>query len=249
MKLWEKLSKNCGEPKIKLASYGFFLAAILASSALSAQACDAHHPDACAKGACNTKVKAVAQATDTIQSTTTVTQTTTNTSQPLQGSVVKTVKEAQMGLNTLAKTLGQLKHADTELYNEATRQVANLIEEPEIIAGTVIYIPVNFTTGDYLPMRKKWVEYYMTQLANLVPMVQEDIEAILIPDDKEEKADEYITQMKGEIQDIQNGYQILQKLAVGPIYNQNAIAAICHNIDHDIKQMDESRKKAFHAIK
>ncbi len=238
MKLWDTA---------KLSSYMVLFA--LSGTALSAQACDSHHPDACAKGACNTKVKAVAQAADTTQTTTVTTQTITSTTQPLQGSVVKTVKEAQTGLNVLAKTLGQLKHTDTDLYNEATRQVANLIEEPEIIAGTVIYIPVNFTTGDYLPMRKKWVEYYMTQLANLVPMVQEDIDAILIPDDKEEKADEYMTQMKAEVQDIENQYKILVQLAVGPIYNQNAIAAICHNIDHDIKQMDESRKKAFHAIK
>lgn len=222
-----------------------FLAAILASTAISAQACDLHHPDACAKGPCNTK--AIAQATTS--TTTTVQSTTTTVSQPLQGNVVKTVKEAQLGLNALAKTLGQFKHADTDLYNEATRQIANLIEEPEIIAGTVIYIPVNFTTGDYLPMRKKWVDYYMTQLASLMPILQEDVEAILIPDDKEEKADEFMTQMKGEIQDIQNEYQILQTLAVGPVYNQTAIAAICHNIDHDIKQMDESRKKAFHAIR
>lgn len=221
----------------------WILAAILASTAISAQACDLHHPDACAKGACNTKVKAIAQQSD---STTTASSTTT---QPLQGNVVKTVKEAQLGLNTLAKTLGQLKHSDTDLYNEATRQTAQLIEEPEIIAGTVIYIPVNFTTGDYLPMRKKWVDYYMTQLAKLVPMLQEDIDAILIPDDKVEKSDEYMTQMKSDIQDIQNQYQILTQLAIGPNYNQTAIAAICHNIDHDIKQMDESRKKAFHAIK
>lgn len=221
----------------------WILAAVLASTAISAQACDIHHPDACAKGPCNVKVKSVAQASD---STSTA---STSTSQPLQGGVVKTVKEAQLGLNALAKTLGQLKHTDTDLYNEATRQVASLVEEPEIIAGTVIYIPVNFTTGDYLPMRKKWVDYYMTQLAKLIPLVQEDIDAILIPDDKAEKADEYMTQLKAEVQDIQNQYQILQQLAVGPNYNQNAIAAICHNIDHDIKQMDESRKKAFHAIK
>lgn len=223
----------------------WILAAILASTAISAQACDMHHPDACAKGPCNTKSKTVAQATE---STTTIT-TTTTTSTPLQGSVVKTVKEAQLGLNTLAKTLGQVKHSDTDLYNEATRQVANLIEEPEIIAGTVIYIPVNFTTGDYLPMRKKWVDYYMTQLASLIPMLQEDIDAILIPDDKVEKADEYMTEMKSGVQDIQNQYRLLQTLAAGPNYNQTAIAAICHNIDHDIKQMDESRKKAFHAIR
>lgn len=226
-----------------------FLAAVLATTALSAQACDLHHPDACAKGACTTKTKSIAQVQESTTIQTTTTQTTTSISQPLQGSVVKTVKEAQMGLNTLAKTLGQLKHTDTDLYNEATRQIANLIEEPEIIAGTVIYIPVNFTTGDYLPMRKKWVDYYMTQMAKLVPMLEEDVDAILIPDDRAEKADEYMTQMKGDIQDIQNQYQILVQLAAGPNYNQNAIAAICHNIDHDIKQMDESRKKAFHAIK
>jgi len=219
----------------------WILAAVLASTAISAQACDLHHPDACAKGACN--AKSIAQAPET-------NSTSTNpASQPLQGNVVKTVKEAQLGLNALAKTLGQLKHSDTDLYNEATRQMANLIEEPEIIAGTVIYIPVNFTTGDYLPMRKKWVDYYMTQLAKLVPMLQEDVDAILIPDDRVEKADEYMTQMNGDIQDIQNQFKILLQLAIGPNYNQTAIAAICHNIDHDIKQMDESRKKAFHAIK
>jgi hypothetical protein len=221
----------------------WILAAVLASTAISAQACDMHHPDACSKGPCNVKVKAVAQATDPASTA------SATSSQQLQGGVVKTVKEAQLGLNALAKTLGQLKHTDTDLYNEATRQIANLVEEPEIIAGTVIYIPVNFTTGDYLPMRKKWVEYYMTQLAKLIPIVQEDIDAVLIPDDKAEKADEYITQLKAEIQDIQNQYQILIQLTAGPNYNQTAIAAICHNIDHDIKQMDESRKKAFHAIK
>lgn len=224
----------------------WILAAFLAGTAISAQACDLHHPDACAKGACNTKSIAQAPAID---STSADSPSTTSTSKPLQGSVVKTVKEAQLGLNTLAKTLGQLKHSDTDLYNEATRQMANLIEEPEIIAGTVIYIPVNFTTGNYLPMRKKWVDYYMTQLAKLMPMLEEDIDAILIPDDKVEKADEYMTQMRGDIEDIQNQFKILTQLTLGPNYNQNAIAAICHNIDHDIKQMDEARKKAFHAIK
>jgi len=174
---------------------------------------------------------------------------TANVSSTLQGSVEMTVKSALIGLNSMGEALHKLKHAASELYAECSRQIPDLVEEPEIIGGVVVQIPVSFNLSQCLPPRKKWVDYYMSELSQLIPLVQGEISGIVIPPDKQDLVAPVFTQIGQSMDVIQARYQILVGLSQSAPYDGQAIGLECQKIDNEVKRLEEARKTAFHLIK
>jgi hypothetical protein len=167
----------------------------------------------------------------------------------IKGGVQKTVKEAVTGLRAIYEASEKLKHSASELYGEATRQEVQLVEEPEYISGTVIEIPESFTTGPLLPMRKKWVDYYMAQITQLSTMLQDEIDGTLIPDDKVADCKPYMDSLNTAMADVEAHRQKLLQLTLSAPYDNQAIAMECKGISFDMKQIKELHKKLYHAVK
>ncbi|GEM_PF-2478963 len=167
----------------------------------------------------------------------------------LQGGVQKTVKSALIGLKSAGEALHKLRRTDAELYGECTRQEANLVEEPDVIGGTIIYIPINVNVGECLPPRKKWVDHYMGILSQLFPMVEEEFDGVLFPDDKEQAAAPVMKQIDAMMRNGEFHYQKLVDLTKSGPYDGQAIAMHCKSIEDELKEVEKLRKKLREIVK
>lgn len=161
----------------------------------------------------------------------------------LKGGVQKTVKNALIGLRSFGDGLHKLRRAASDLYGEATRQEADLVDEPEIVGGTIIYIPVNVNISQCLPPRKKWVDHHMAAMQQLLPLVEEESSSILFPDDKEAAVGPFMQEISALMQSSQASYQRLVAVTQNPPYDGQAIADNCQSLEKDLKQVDKLRKK------
>lgn len=178
---------------------------------------------------------------------------TTDGGQPaapaLQGSVKVTEKSALVALKSIGEVVHKLKRSSAELFAECTRHEVELIDEPDIIGSTVIDIPISYDMGVTLPARKKWVDFYMGQLGQLIPLLEDEYVAMRIPDDKEQLAQPYVSDLRGCMKDIDAHYANLISMAKASPYNQQRMAGECQGIDGDIKKIHEDQKRIYHVVK
>jgi hypothetical protein len=172
-----------------------------------------------------------------------------DTSNMLKGGVQKTAKEALVGLKSVYDADSKLKRSATDLYNECSRHDTQIMDEPEMIGGIVIEIPISFDLGPCLPPRKKWVDIYTAQLGQFQTLLQDELDGLLIPTNKIAEVEPLVKNMSDIAQDSFSRIQQVQKLAVGPRYDNQEIGEQCKLISDDMKQIDELRKKAFHLVK
>lgn len=63
-----------------------------------------------------------------------------------------------------------------------------VVSEPDIIGPIVVpAVPTPsgmMPVGDYLPPRKKWLNFYMAEMGQLIPLMQGELASTAIPADK-----------------------------------------------------------------
>ncbi len=167
----------------------------------------------------------------------------------LQGGVQKTAKQAMLGLRSITDASGKLKRAASDLFGECSRHDQQIEEEPEMIGGTIIEIPISFDLGPCLPPRKKYVDLFMSHIEQFDNLLDEEVAGILIPDDKTESVNPVMSNMNVVMQDVDSRLASLKQLTGTKPYPGTAIGQQCKLISDDMKQLNELTKKAFHLVK
>lgn len=84
-------------------------------------------------------------------------------------------------LQMLKAEVQKIQKLSKALIAEAERREIHTYNQNYIIHGVSVNVPVNCTKGAYLPLRKKWVAYYVSELAdsihNLSPQNKPEQEA------------------------------------------------------------------------
>ncbi len=165
------------------------------------------------------------------------------------------------GVRTLVLTLNEVREAgvaidkvkrlSADLYEEMTRHDVQLEEEPEIIGTTVVYIPVNFDAGTYLPPRKKWVDLYMSQLGPLVTAMKSEITdvEIAVPEETKARLRLLFNDWVSVVTDVQTNLAALQNLTCGSAYDTQAIVQQAATVHADMEKLEETRKKIYSVVK
>jgi hypothetical protein len=184
------------------------------------------------------------------------TPTTTSNTQPFKLVATKVV----ISLDQLNDVGLDLKHILTicrHLYDEVMIRPMDVITEPEMIGtGTVIQLPVALEpTGPPKPPRKDRVDLLMSEIRPVITLFIKNGNEFLA--DNQEA--EYPQPMKDKLaplmktwtvhaDDLYARLLVLEKLTVGPEYDNYAIADTIKSIEQDIQQIDEVRRPIYKLV-
>ena len=172
----------------------------------------------------------------------------------LKGNIVSEDRSIISALKELGEICHRMKGAATDLLYESQRPNTVAIGGPTIIGNTVIPIGAApggvMNMGGYLPPRKKWVDYFVIQIAQLFPLIETQVTSASSPDN-DPTASAVIADMKVELASMKPWYDRLASDTQGPPYNSanitkdaSALVTYSEHIDKDRKQLDHIAKKA-----
>lgn len=154
------------------------------------------------------------------------------------------------------RELGQVTHhihqASNDLAAEASQPV-EMMGEIDVIGGQVIPImpatAEGFGPTQYLPPRKKYLDLYMSHLSNLLPLLNEEINTLAVPDKAKGAVSPMVAQMKTWAGDIQQSYTALQTSTAGPTYVNKDIRGQAMAITDSIKGIEKLRRDIYKEMK
>ena len=198
--------------------------------------------------------------TSTTANTNITTQTTDSNAQSASQKPAQTFKlsatKVNLGLeqlNDVGLDLKNVLSATRHLYDEVMIQPVSIITEPEMVAGCVINLPVGTEpTGPPMPPRKARVDMIMSQIRPVIALLKQNADQFMIdsqisnfPEDIQPKLDPLFKKWLTHMDDAYGRLLDLEKLTVGPPYDNYAIAETTKIIQQDIKQIDEARRPIY----
>ncbi|HZT34929.1 MAG TPA: hypothetical protein VFA15_03345, partial [Nitrososphaera sp.] len=171
----------------------------------------------------------------------------------LEGHLQSEASNLETGLKGLDKTLHHLKRGAYDVFTEVFRQDYAVVGQPDVIGPIVIpampspsgILPV----GGYLPPRKKWLDYFMSEINSLQTMCQADVSGLVLPDDASDTAKSELQSIKSSVSLLPKDVQDLAALTQGPKYDNNAIGRQAQLLQDHVSEMQKSVKKLYEACK
>jgi len=159
-------------------------------------------------------------------------------------------------LNDVGLDLKNVLTATRHLYDEVMIQPVDVITEPEMIAGTVINIPVGTEPiGPPAPPRKARVDMIMSQLKPVIALLKQNADEFMsesqvvnFPEDVQPQIEPLFKKWLAYMDDAYARLLDLEKLTAGPPYDNYAIADTTKIIQNDIKQIDDMRRPIYKLI-
>jgi hypothetical protein len=162
---------------------------------------------------------------------------------------VATLKQEQIQLRQMAEAIKRVNRAGFDIIGECTQPV-EMMGEIDIIGMDVIPIMPATAEGfanQYVPPRSKYIKLHMSQLAGAVPILQDEINNLVIPPAEKDYAAQPLADLKGLMQDTQMHMKKLQDLTkVDDDYNVLEITSEARGIDACCKDMNKARHKLLH---
>ncbi|MBY0357211.1 MAG: hypothetical protein K2W82_04350 [Candidatus Obscuribacterales bacterium] len=188
-------------------------------------------------------IVSVLSAVSSAQAQPAATAVTTNAAQTLAIS-----KTEEQQLRRIGEAMKRTKRAADDMVMECTQPV-EMLGEIDIIGTDVIPIMPATAEGfgtDYMPPRPKYVNLHMQQLAGMIPILQDEISTLTIPDQEKEFAAPHLQDLNLRMDKIRQSFNNLQALCASVPYDRSQMASESQNIDTQIKTMDQTRKKLLH---
>lgn len=165
-------------------------------------------------------------------------------------------------LRDLGESLKKLDHAATETVKEVNRHSAAPINMQDIVTEQVVnpfgYDPwdpalnASLRTGPLLPPRKKWLDFDVNQVAQVVGILQHEVSALCPPVSLSNSAKDSfkveLSLMTEANSKIQTASDQLKQLAQGPNYDNEKIGKAAHDIRTSTRTIEECRKRAAKAL-
>lgn len=170
----------------------------------------------------------------------------------IEGHVEQEALDTEAALKDLGTSLHHFKRASVDVFTEVQREDLVVVGEPDVIGPMIVPAVTGsglLGTGQFLPARKKFIDYFMIQIEKLLPIVEKETKAIILPDDasaeaKSEKAeiDKIFEQLKGSARD-------LDQVTAGPKYDNMKIAKQATLVHDLVGKADKCRKSLYELIK
>jgi|GEM_PF-5224049 hypothetical protein len=165
-------------------------------------------------------------------------------------------------LRDLGDSLKKLEHATTETVKEVNRHAPAPVNMQDIVTEQVLnpfmYDPwdpalnASLRNGPLLPPRKKWLDFDVSQVAQVVGILQHEVSSLCPPVSLSNTAKDsfkvelgLMTEANGKIQTTSDQ---LKQLAQGPNYDNEKIGKAAHDIRTAARTLEECRKRAVKAL-
>lgn len=177
------------------------------------------------------------------------TQKAVSSKPALSGQVASTQLSVGAALHAIHLATNELHRVTTDMINEIERQQYETVAEPDVIGPIVVpAMPAptgGMNVGPLLPPRAKWINLYMWQFSQVVPMLASEINATQIPAEKQAVLGPKWRQMKALSNDITAHYQNLIPVTQGPNYVNLDIGKQLLPIYDDCKKLKELQKEVW----
>ena len=172
----------------------------------------------------------------------------------LKGHVKEDAGGAVCALKELLSSVVHLKRSVYDVFCEVQREDLVVVGEPNVIGPMIVpAIPSGsglLNTGEFLPARKKWIDYYMAQIEKLYPMVTKELEALKLPGDATADMKDHYRKVVLAYNKLGPALKDLDEITQGPKYDNKEIAkcsAVGQNyldaIDKELKRLYREMKK------
>ncbi|MGD9681790.1 MAG: hypothetical protein AB7W16_11460 [Candidatus Obscuribacterales bacterium] len=171
----------------------------------------------------------------------------------MEGHIEKETMTAESGLKDLATSLQHLKRAAIDILTEVERQDMVVVGEPDVIGPMIIPAMPNPTgtvsSGQFLPPRKKFIDYFMIQIDHLMPIVEKSAEAVTLPESASTQAKADRARLGDLVIELKSCFEALDKVTAGPRYDNMAIARQATAFGDLVKKIDGRRKSLYKSMK
>lgn len=179
----------------------------------------------------------------------TASATTGNTNSPADQ--VKELKTEQTQLRRMSEAIKRTQRAAMDIIGECT-QPLEMMGEIDIIGQDVIPIMPATSEGfgnSYSAPRPKYIKMHLAQLGAIIPILQDEIDNIVIPVAEKDSAAQPMQDMSGYMGDIRQHFQKLSSLSQSGNYDQVSLTNEARGIDASCRAINSARNKLLHEEK
>jgi hypothetical protein len=146
----------------------------------------------------------------------------------LKGGVRGAALLTEDGLVKIGEAAEDLRKSCLLVISEVTRKDTVTVKPPNVLPNSVVIPAVPDPSGTMqmgpLEPRKKYLDRFVNDVAYHVELLQNSVDALIIPDNKVEVVAGPWGNLRGAMQDVQKHYAQLKSLTGGPKYDNEKIA-------------------------
>ncbi|GEM_PF-3246067 len=169
---------------------------------------------------------------------------------------VSTPSDAEVALKDMRDVVRHLRRTALDLIDEVEQRDMVVVGAPLLIQpvpekkdphpGTMEEM---FVLGDAQPPRKKWVDITMARFDKLMPLLSQEQARIVVPEARKAGAEASLGELAALVADMQQHYESLKKLTVGPLYSNVEIGKEALAIYNDTSKLEKPWKELVFIIR
>ncbi len=170
----------------------------------------------------------------------------------LQGNIQGGAPVVLQGLHDVGVSVHHLQEMLKGLLYEAQRQDMVVVSEPNVIGPMVIPAipnPSGMMSMGYLPPRKKWVDYFMSQIEEIIPMLDHEINSLPRPDGTDQSLQQAYIDMFDAARGFNPPWSDLETATKGPDYKNADISTAGAGLWYQIDKFSKLKNKLFKLVK
>ncbi|MBX9772527.1 MAG: hypothetical protein K2X29_14215 [Candidatus Obscuribacterales bacterium] len=184
---------------------------------------------------------------------TSVDQSTTGSGTMLKGGVRGAVLIMEDGLQKMGESTTEIQKSTQMMMEEVTRKQTQTIRSPNVLPGGIVIQPFPGPSGTIqfgdLPARKKKIEYLMAQLEYHYKLLSNEVDALMIPEEKFPTIANEWNQIVAIKQEIGQNFDQLRDLTADPKkYNNDKIGKQALKIYDKTNAMDRLRRQVIKIV-
>ena len=175
-----------------------------------------------------------------------------NQASSLQGNIQGGAPVVLQGLHDVGVSVHHLQEMLKGLMYEAQRQDMVVVAEPDVIGPIVIPAipnPSGMMSMGYLPPRKKWVDYFMSQIEEIIPMLDHEINALPRPDGTDPALQQAYIDMFDAARGFNPPWSDLEAATKGPDYKNQDISVAGSGLWFQVEKFKKLKDKLFKMVK
>jgi len=170
----------------------------------------------------------------------------------LQGNVQGGAPVVLQGLHDVGVSVHHLQEMLKGLLYEAQRQDMVVVAEPNVIGPMIIPAipnPSGMMSIGYLPPRKKWIDYFMSQIEEIIPMLDHEINSLPRPSQSESELLQAYVEMFDAARGFNPPWSRLESATKGPDYKNQDISVAGSELWFQIEKFKKLKDKVFKMVK
>lgn len=159
---------------------------------------------------------------------------------------------AEKEVKEVEATCHHLLGSVNNVFCEVQRQDSVMVMSPDVI-GTMVIPAIPDASGmmsmGILPPRKKWLDYFNYQVAQLIDILYKEANAVVLPEDASSQASADWTKIKDLVNQMVPVYNKMKSLSEGPKFDNMAIATQAQILHNTVKDIEKLRKSVYSELK